>query len=530
MTETQFAPLPVRRRGNIEIFDTAFKLFRRYFGVLIGWSAIVAVASLVPYASILAWPLIYGLGACCIAAAVRGQRISFGQVWDFTKPRYGALIGLVLLAGLLLGAGIMAVVFGGMIIGFGSVWVLESLDAPPIIGDVLGVIAGIALLVGGSVASVLMYAWLTMVPIIACLEDDKRGPAAMGRAWSLIRGSWLRVVGLSTLLTIAIVAAMAIALGSMALLGQTSGIFTDSPTESVNWGFIFTFSAVLAVFFLFWNPIQTLIIAVLYLDLRVRKEALDLEWTSYATAPPPAPGAQPAFAGQPAPGAPTHLPTDADRAAALGQPTSAFAGAAPASAPPPRPPAPNGATATAPPNGDATTFAPRPPAPVAVDLDKPAVTSSAPPMAPTAQMLPDVPQSAPVMAQTPATETSFAPQPTPPTPSTSSMASPTPTFAPETEPQTTTFTPNTPPSALPPSPTFAPQTPPQIEQTQPPTAPTQLPSSLAQPPAATSSFAPEIESSSFSAGAFSADVAPPNAPSQSAPPSDESSGERDASV
>jgi hypothetical protein len=36
---TAFAALPVRRRETLEIFDTALKLYRRYFWVLLGWSA-----------------------------------------------------------------------------------------------------------------------------------------------------------------------------------------------------------------------------------------------------------------------------------------------------------------------------------------------------------------------------------------------------------------------------------------------------------------------------------------------------------
>lgn len=296
--ETQFAPLPVRQRGTLEIIDTALKLYRRYFGVLMAWSAIVAASYLLgalAFASFLAMPLIYGASACAVAAAVRGQRITFGQVWDFTKPRYGALLLLFLLTGLLLGAAVMAIFFVSTMATVAGVWLLSSVNAPDSLSVIFGVIGGVIFTVVTSVLSVMAYAWLQMVPIIACLEDDKRGTPAMGRAWELMKGSWTRVLGLSTLLTVAVLAVLAMVGAGLALFGQGFGALLDSPSESAILGLMLTFSAFWMVFMLFWNPIQTLIIAVLYLDLRVRKEALDLEWTSYNSAPP-APASVPAVA------------------------------------------------------------------------------------------------------------------------------------------------------------------------------------------------------------------------------------------
>ena len=289
-TETSFAALPVRQRGTLEIIDTAMKLYRRYFGVLMGWSALVAVmtllSSMVPFGAFLVYPLIAGSGCCAIAAAVRGQTIGFSQVWDFTKPRYGALMLLTFLSTLLMGVAVGVVFIAAMIIALAGVWLMSLVSAPDAITGIVGVIGVIVAMIVGSVLSVFAYAWLGLVPIIACLEDDKRSTAAMGRAWELMKGSWARVLGLSTLLSIAVLAIMGIVGGSMALYGQGMGLFTDDISESAILGLGLTFSAFIGLFFLFWNPIQTLVLAVLYLDLRVRKEALDLEWSSYASAPP----------------------------------------------------------------------------------------------------------------------------------------------------------------------------------------------------------------------------------------------------
>ena len=344
-SETSFAALPVRQRGTLEIIDTAMKLYRRYFGVLMAWSAIVSVSwifgSIVPFGSLLAYPLTAGSVACCIAAAVRGQTISFAQVWEFTKPRYGALLLLVVLSGLIMSVAFLAVFLLSMLITLGGAWLLSATNAPDEVGIIVGGIAVFLALVVGSVLSVFAYAWLGLIPIIACLEDDKRGVAAMGRAWDLMKGSWRRVLGLATLLTIAVMAVMGIVIGSLALFGSGLGAFLDDPSEAALLGLSFSFLGIFGLFFLFWNPIQTLILAVLYLDLRVRKEALDLEWNSYSSAPPIENSATQA-AGQlaqypPSNGAPVstsgYLPGSAEPQVA---PLEALNPTAP-----PRPPAPN---------------------------------------------------------------------------------------------------------------------------------------------------------------------------------------------
>ncbi len=290
-TESTFPALPVRQRGTLEIIDTAMKLYRRYFGTLMGWSALTALIFVVAFlptcgiAALLVYPLIPGAGCCAIAAAVRGQRIGFGQVWDFTKPRFGALLGITILSVLLMSmaSGVASMVF--TIISVAGAAFFAAINSPEEVTLVVAVIGIIIGTVISSVFSVMAYAWLGLIPIIACLEDDKRSAAALGRAWELMKGSWGRVLGLSTLLSIAVVAVMGIVVGSIALLGGSMDALIDDSDTAVL-GMLLTSGGIFGLFFLFWNPIQTLILAVLYLDLRVRKEALDLEWSSYASALP----------------------------------------------------------------------------------------------------------------------------------------------------------------------------------------------------------------------------------------------------
>jgi len=285
-----FAPLPIRARTTLEVLDVSVKLYRRYFGVLMLWSLLTAgiyvISSFIPFLYVLAMPLIYGSVSCAIAAAVRGEKITFGQVWDFTKPRYGALIGVLLLSFILFGIGVGGFcILAAIIFGLG-VYVLDAAPEPI---QVVGAIVGfIALFVSYSLVCAVAFGWLNLVPIVACLEDDKRGTAAMGRAWTLFSGHWKRVLTITVLLGIAILIFFGIVAGFFGFVGMGTQAFLN-PESSSFWVLMLGMTAIAAVFSLFWTPAQALVIAVLYLDLRVRKEALDIEWTDYASKAPATP-------------------------------------------------------------------------------------------------------------------------------------------------------------------------------------------------------------------------------------------------
>lgn len=298
MTDPQFAPLPVRARGALEIFDTGLKILRRYFGVLLAWSALSALPWLVPFVGwalyFFTLPLIFGAVSCVMAAAVRGQSVGFAQIWNFTKPRYGALLGvlflsLILLFALSFGTGIAS----SMILGFG-VLLLDNL--PDLLQNIVGGVGYIALLVVSSLLSCVAFGWFTMGGIISCLEDNHRGTSALGRASSLMAGNWKRVIGVCSVLTIIITIISTLFFG---LFIYFIAVWFQGMLRGSGYDFwlvmrsaVYPFFILTGVILTFWMPPQLLIIAVLYLDLRVKKEALDLEWTNYATAPTPqiAPG------------------------------------------------------------------------------------------------------------------------------------------------------------------------------------------------------------------------------------------------
>jgi len=345
MTNTSlppFAPLPVRARTTLEIFDTAFKLFRRYAGVLLGWAFLSSLVNLIPFvgsfAYVLTLPLFYGAVSCVIAAAVRGQNVRFGQVWGFTKARYGAMVGVLILAGLLflalvfgvsMGVALLAVLFISLVAQFGT--------AATVVAWIVGILAGTVLT---SLFLAITVGWFTLAPIVACLEDQHRGSSALSRALSLLSGSWRKACAVSVVTSLASGAAAAI-LGSViafVFYGGFDKMIGANASDSASLGLLATSGGFSTLFLTFSMPVQALVIGVFYLDLRTRKEALDLEWTNYAAQPEPSPeelAAQSARPQAPPPPAPT---------ASLNSLSMLDAGAAPptfAASPPTFPPANN---------------------------------------------------------------------------------------------------------------------------------------------------------------------------------------------
>lgn len=284
---TPYAPLPVRARGTLEIFDTAFKLFRRYAGVLLAWSFLASVINVIPifgtFIYLFTMPLAYGAVSCATAAAVRGQSITFKQVWGFTKPRYGALLGVLILAWILLGIAVIALVFVGSLATFGIVALVSSYGtAATVFAWIVGFLV---VLVGGSFFLALTLGWFNLAPVIACLEDANRGANALSRAGALMSGNWRKASGVAVISSL-MGSAIFLIVGGFLMFFFYGGIdkflgadFGNSLFSSIAWtGFN-------AIFIGAWTPIQAIVGAVFYLDLRTRKEALDLEWTNYAAKP-----------------------------------------------------------------------------------------------------------------------------------------------------------------------------------------------------------------------------------------------------
>jgi hypothetical protein len=293
--QTTFTPFPLRARGLLEIFDAAIKLYKQYFWVLLGWSAIVSLStifgSLLPLggmAALFIAPLSIGSVVCCVAAAVRGQNVEFGQCWRFTQPRYWMMLGMQLLASMVGGVVLMVMFVIAMAIGFGGIFLFRQSSG--VVQVVMAIVGFLALGILMTVITTVVFSWISLVPIVVCMEEDKRGTTALSRAYEMLRGHWLQITTLMTIVALAMMALFAMLAGTTSLLvglGKIRDMMQGRGLdETALWMGVGAMGVSYAVLWIIWTPLLYLILSVFYLDIRVRQEALDLEWTAHTTAPP----------------------------------------------------------------------------------------------------------------------------------------------------------------------------------------------------------------------------------------------------
>lgn len=239
-----------------------------------------------------------GLLAPVIAREAGGQQISAGDAWRAAAPRLPSVLLatlLVLLAGLgpLLALGVF------LLIG-------AAAGAPP------GVYAVIA--VPGFLVAVVLTIWFStmfsLVTPVVVLERE-RPAAALARSWRLVRRSFWRVFGILLLATIIVAVASAILQIPFTVVSAVFGGAAGFSAGTVI-AVIGTIAAGTVT-----RPISAAVTVLLYIDMRMRKEGLDLALrtaagggpladSDFAAAwQPPRPGQPPATAP---PGTPPGTP------------------------------------------------------------------------------------------------------------------------------------------------------------------------------------------------------------------------------
>jgi hypothetical protein len=112
--------------------------------------------------------------------------------------------------------------------------------------------------------------WL-VAPVVVVVEGA--GPlAALGRAWKLAEGHRWRVIGIQGLLLILNVV-LSLLIGALFAVGGSG----DEPGLALVVQNLVNFASTII-----WAPVQWIAFTVLYYDLRVRKEAFDLQLAAEA--------------------------------------------------------------------------------------------------------------------------------------------------------------------------------------------------------------------------------------------------------
>ncbi len=211
--------------------------------------------------------VVTGLLIIAVSNAVLGRKTGPGALWQRTKGRVPALIGLsilmvvvpVLVAVVLVSPGIAVIVAGDEGTG------------------ILLLLAGVAM---AAVALVAVYTLWSLAPPALLLENVSV-TASLSRSARLVRRSFWRVLGISLLTALLVGVLSSVISVPFAILSSVIGFAQDPPNSYSSFPLtllqllVSQVGSVLAGAVLF--PLSAAVTALLYIDLRMRTEGLDIE-------------------------------------------------------------------------------------------------------------------------------------------------------------------------------------------------------------------------------------------------------------
>jgi hypothetical protein len=314
---------PLRPMSLGDMFDAAFKLYRRHFLTFIGIVALLQVPMAIvqflvqltlgnralqnwvrfaervpvsgpgqnpldifPFGDILTVAgigialsvvqflfvrnLVTGALANAIARSYNGQPVSILDAYRFGPRRFLALIGASL-ATFVVGAALLAVIFG---CSFGSIFALAGSGnrTSGAIAAILVVLLMLGLFVLLGLGALFVYSRLLVTTQAIVLED--RGPIeGIRRSWRLVGGAFWRALGVMVLMGLLtyLIAQFPASIISFGITLASGGALDSLVVNQVITTLLYQIGEILAL------PLQLAVYTLLYYDLRVRKEGYDLE-------------------------------------------------------------------------------------------------------------------------------------------------------------------------------------------------------------------------------------------------------------
>jgi len=202
------------------------------------------------------------------ARAVLGRPVSSGEAWGGARPRLLQLCGLLLLI-----PAITAAVIG---VGMAPGMLLAAVG----VGSEGAALASLGALAGTGVA---IWLWVRFSLAAPALMLEKQGIiSALRRSAKLVRGAWWRVFGIQLLSIVLVFLVAAIvevptSAVAMAFGGDSAIDYLSGESVSVGWAFLVVVGIGGVISSAVTFPISAGVTALLYMDQRIRREALDLE-------------------------------------------------------------------------------------------------------------------------------------------------------------------------------------------------------------------------------------------------------------
>jgi hypothetical protein len=286
------AGVPVRLRVMPlgELLDETFKLYRRHFTVIAGVALVIILPNLILSlisGSYRANPISYLQSVAqninnpdeLTRIQARQQEYTSSPLYLLSFPIAALLVpfsvGAMYRAATSLAAGNLETI-GSVLLGtlrrYFAVWGVVILAALVFLGAIAIVTIPVVLWV--------VIRWSVALP---ALFAEGIGPVkALGRSWNLVRDNWWRTVGILIIVTIMV------SLIQTALAFLFGGVAAVVPglSDDLRAGVVTTVTTLVDALV---GAITPIAITMLYLDLRVRKEGLDLDQLARQAAPGSAP-------------------------------------------------------------------------------------------------------------------------------------------------------------------------------------------------------------------------------------------------
>ncbi|MFJ1831032.1 glycerophosphoryl diester phosphodiesterase membrane domain-containing protein [Streptomyces sp. NPDC088178] len=207
-----------------------------------------------------------------ISRSVLGRPVTLADAWREARPRLPQLLGLTLLLALISAAIMTVGLLPGMLIGS---------------------TAGAGLVVIGLLAAFVVVIWLMVrfcLASPALMLERQSITTSMRRSDKLVKGAWWRTFGilaLTCLLTLVVSVIIAIPFSIIAMIVDGGGMdrFLTDGSMDFGWPFLIVSGIGQVITATITYPLSAGVMALLYVDQRIRREALDLELARAAGLP-----------------------------------------------------------------------------------------------------------------------------------------------------------------------------------------------------------------------------------------------------
>ncbi|EAR24791.1 integral membrane protein [marine actinobacterium PHSC20C1] len=228
--------------------------------------------------SLIGGSILQGIVSLEVARGAVGEKLRLRGLWNAAKGRIWALIGW------------SALVAVASFIGIAVFGIIAALFFAT--GGTAGAVFGVLAILAGIVAGLVVMAWLgtflALVPSALMIERLTLG-RAIRRSWSLVSGSFWRTFGILALIIVIVNTVSTIVTTPLSFIGNFGAILLN-PTgneaaSTASFIAIYVVTMIISVAIgAVTIIIQSAAPALLYIDLRMRKEGFDLELTRFVEA------------------------------------------------------------------------------------------------------------------------------------------------------------------------------------------------------------------------------------------------------